>query len=136
MLAQFEKFRATGLPLDHMDSHHHLHAHPTIFRILIESAEDLGITHLRLTSEPFGLHRRLAVGYRLDRLSHTFAYWLLAGRTRPILRRLDIKHTDAIFGMMQDARVDEQYLERLLPRLPPGISGIFRIPRSTFLRTR
>src|SRR6185503_5640756 len=35
MLAQFEKFRATGLPLDHVDSHHHLHAHPTIFRILI-----------------------------------------------------------------------------------------------------
>jgi len=128
MLAQFEKFRTTGLPLDHVDSHHHLHAHPTIFRILIESAEDLGITHLRLTSEPFGLHARLALGYRMERLTHTFLYWLLAGRARRILSRMDIKHTDAIFGMLQDARVDEQYLERLLPHLPPGVSEIFSHP--------
>src|SRR5688572_8336834 len=128
MLAQFEKFRATGLPLDHVDSHHHLHAHPTIFRILIESAEDLGITHLRLTNEPFALHARLALGYRAERLTHTFLYWLLAGRARPILRRMDIKHTDAIFGMLQDAHVDEQYLERLLPHLPAGVSEIFSHP--------
>jgi chitin disaccharide deacetylase len=128
ILAQFEKFRATGLPLDHVDSHHHLHAHPIVFRILIESAVELGITHLRLTSEPFGVHARLAVGYRLDRLSHGLAYWLLAGPVRRQLKRLDIKHTDAVFGLLQDARVDERYLESLLPNLPPGISEIYSHP--------
>jgi chitin disaccharide deacetylase len=128
ILAQFEKFRSTGLPLDHVDSHHHLHAHPVIFSLLIESAEDLGIKHLRLTSEPLGLHARLAIGYRLERLSHGFIYWLLAGRARRILRRLEIKHTDAVFGLLQDARVDEHYLERLLPRLPAGISEIYSHP--------
>src|SRR5215213_5809200 len=112
MLAQFQKFRTTGLRLDHVDSHHHLHAHPTLFRIVIESAADLGITHLRLTSEPFGVHARLAIGYRLERLSHGLAYWLLAGGARRKLRRLDIKHTDAVFGLLQDARVDEDYLQR------------------------
>lgn len=128
ILAQFEKFRATGLPLDHVDSHHHLHAHPIVFRILIESAVDLGITHLRLTSEPFGVHARLAVGYRLERLSHGLAYWLLAGPARRCLRRLDIKHTDAVFGLLQDARVDEKYLDCLLPKLPPGVSEIYSHP--------
>jgi hopanoid biosynthesis associated protein HpnK len=128
MLAQFEKFRATGLPLDHVDSHHHLHAHPTLFRIVIESAESLGITHLRLTSEPFGVHARLALGYRLERLSHATAYWLLAGGARKKLRRLNIKHTDAVFGLLQDARVDENYLERLLPKLPAGVSEIYSHP--------
>jgi hopanoid biosynthesis associated protein HpnK len=128
ILAQFEKFRSTGLPLDHVDSHHHLHAHPIVFRILIESAMDLGITHLRLTSEPFGVHARLAVGYRLQRLSHGLAYWLLAGPARRQLRRLDIKHTDAVFGLLQDARVDEQYLDCLLPKLPPGVSEIYSHP--------
>jgi hopanoid biosynthesis associated protein HpnK len=128
MLAQFEKFRATKLPLDHVDSHHHLHAHPTLFKIVIESAADLGITHLRLTSEPFGVHARLAVGYRLERLSHGIAYWLLAGGARRKLRRLDIKHTDAVFGLLQDARVDETYLERLLPKLPLGVSEIYSHP--------
>lgn len=128
ILAQFEKFRATGLPLDHVDSHHHLHAHPIVFRLLIESAGDLGITHLRLTSEPFGVHARLAIGYRVERLGHGLAYWLLAGPARRQLRRLEIKHTDAVFGLLQDARVDERYLECLLPKLPSGISEIYSHP--------
>lgn len=128
MLAQFEKFRATGLPLDHVDSHHHLHAHPTLFRIVIESAADLGIKHLRLTSEPFGVHARLSIGYRLERLSHGVAYWLLAGGARRKLKRMDIKHTDAVFGLLQDARVDEDYLQRLLPKLPFGVSEIYSHP--------
>ena len=36
--AQFEKFRATGLPLDHVNGHLHLHLHPTVFSILMEDA--------------------------------------------------------------------------------------------------
>jgi len=128
MLAQFERFRATGLPLDHVDSHHHLHAHPTLFKIVIESAAELGITHLRLTSEPFGVHARLALGYRLERLSHCLAYCVLARGARRKLRRMDIKHTDAVFGLLQDARVDETYLERLLPKLPFGVSEIYSHP--------
>jgi len=128
ILAQFEKFRATGFPLDHVDSHHHLHAHPVIFRILIESAEQLGITHLRLTSEPMGVHARLAIGCRMERLGYGLIYWLLAGRARSVLRSMDIKHTDAVFGLLQDARVDEPYLERLLPKLPPGVSEIYSHP--------
>jgi hopanoid biosynthesis associated protein HpnK len=128
IVAQFAKFRSTGLPLDHVDSHHHLHAHPVVFRILIETAQELGITHLRLTSEPLGIHARVALGHRWRRLSHGFVYWLMAGRARRVLRRLDIKHTDAVFGLLQDARVDEQYLERLLPALPAGVSEIYSHP--------
>ena len=41
--AQFEKFHATGLPLDHVNGHLHLHLHPVIFKILMEDAEKLGI---------------------------------------------------------------------------------------------
>jgi len=38
MAAQFEKFRATGLTLDHVNGHLHFHLHPTIFRILMRHA--------------------------------------------------------------------------------------------------
>ena len=31
--AQFEAFRATGLPLDHVNAHKHFHLHPTIWKI-------------------------------------------------------------------------------------------------------
>ena len=33
--AQFERFRATGLPLDHANAHHHLQLHPTILGLMI-----------------------------------------------------------------------------------------------------
>ena len=36
--AQFEKFHATGLKLDHVNGHLHLHLHPTIFEILMADA--------------------------------------------------------------------------------------------------
>jgi chitin disaccharide deacetylase len=128
IFAQFQKFRATGLKLDHVDSHNHLHAHPIIFRLLIRSVAELGITHLRLTSEPIGVHARVAVGYRLEQLSHGLIYWLMAGRARRVLKRLEIKHTDAVFGLLQDAKVDERYLECLLPHLPSGVSEIYSHP--------
>jgi chitin disaccharide deacetylase len=126
--AQFEKFRSLGLPLDHLDSHHHLHAHPTIFKILIQSAARFGVTHLRLTCEPFWVHARVATWHCWRRASHGFVHWLLAGRLRPVLQRLDLKHPGAVFGLLQDARVTEGYLERLLPRLPTGISEIYSHP--------
>jgi hopanoid biosynthesis associated protein HpnK len=128
ILAQFEKFRSTGLPLDHVDSHHHLHAHPTVFRILIESAEEVGITHLRLTCEPWSVHARVATRTCLRRASHGFIHWLLAGRARPVLRDLEIRHTGAVFGLFQDAQVDETYLANLLPLLPAGVSEVYSHP--------
>src|ERR1051325_11084523 len=51
--AQFEKFRATGLTLDHVNGHLHLHLHPVIFRLLMEDCERFGIRRMRLTREPF-----------------------------------------------------------------------------------
>jgi len=57
--AQFARFRATGLPLDHVNGHLHLHLHPTIFHILMEDAATLGIRHLRLTRDSLSRSRRM-----------------------------------------------------------------------------
>ena len=38
--AQFEKFRATGLKLDHVNGHLHFHMHPTVFAILMLRARE------------------------------------------------------------------------------------------------
>ena len=56
--AQFEKFRATGLPLDHVNGHLHFHLHPAVFKILMEESDTLGISHLRLTRDCFSRSRR------------------------------------------------------------------------------
>ncbi|MGC1381541.1 MAG: ChbG/HpnK family deacetylase [Candidatus Baltobacteraceae bacterium] len=34
--AQFERFAATGLALDHADAQNHMHVHPTVFRLIVE----------------------------------------------------------------------------------------------------
>jgi len=126
--AQFRKFRATGLPLDHVNGHLHLHLHPTVFRILMANAGRLGIKRLRLTFDPLRLNMRLASGHWRFRLLHAAIFHPLSARARPVLARLNIRHTNAVFGLLQNARVDEPFLTRLLPRLPAGDSELYSHP--------
>lgn len=126
--AQFQKFRATRLPLDHVNGHLHLHLHPTVFRILMNDAAQLGIKHLRLTCDPFRLNLRAASGHFAYRALHAAIYRPLAARARPALARHGIRHTQAVFGLLQNARVDEAYVTCLLPHLPPGDSELYSHP--------
>src|ERR1051325_3854789 len=126
--AQFQKFRSTGLPLDHVNGHLHFHLHPTLFRILMESDRQFHIQRLRLTFDPFWLNLRLVSGHLGYRALHTAIFHLLSFRARPMLARRGIRHTDRVFGLLQNARVDETYLLRLLTRLPPGNSELYSHP--------
>jgi hopanoid biosynthesis associated protein HpnK len=126
--AQFQKFRATGLPLDHVNGHLHMHLHPAVFRILMDDASELGIERLRLTFDPFRLNLRLASGHFAYRALHAFIFHPLASRSRRALSARGIRHTGAVFGLLQNARVDEDYVSKLLPNLPPGDSELYSHP--------
>jgi len=126
--AQFQQFRLTGLPLDHVNGHLNLHLHPTVFGILRREAAGLGIQHLRVTRDPFWLNARLASGNWPYRLSHALVFSLLARHAASALRRDGIRHTHYVFGLLQNGRVSEDYLLRLLPRLPPGDSEVYCHP--------
>ena len=126
--AQFEKFHATGLPLDHVNGHLHLHLHPVIFKILMEGAEKLGIRHFRLTRDCLARSRRMASGHWFYRVSHAAIYEWLSSRAREPLRQRGIKHAQITFGLLQNARVDEEYILKLLPELPPGDSELYSHP--------
>ena len=125
---QFARFRATGLPLDHVNGHLHLHLHPTVFAILMEESESFGLRHLRLTREPFWMDVPLARGRRLYRAVHAMIYFLLAGRVRARLRQQQIQHTERVFGLLQNDRVDETYVLKLLEFLPTGDSELYSHP--------
>lgn len=126
--AQFEKFRSTGLPLDHVNGHLHLHLHPVIFKMLMEDAEVLGIRHFRFTRDCLERSRRMSSGYLLYKVSHAIIYLCLSRRAREPLRRRNIKHTQITFGLLQDSRVDEEYILKLLPELPDGDSELYSHP--------
>jgi len=125
---QFARFRATGLPLDHVNGHLHMHQHPVVLRILMEDADALGIRHMRLTREPFWMDVPLAKDRRLYRAAHAMVHFFLAWFAQSQLRRRRIHHTQRVFGLLQNDRVDEAYLLKLLNILPPGDSELFSHP--------
>ena len=126
--AQFEKFRATGLPLDHVNGHLHLHLHPVVFKILMEEVETFGFNRMRLTREPFWMDVPLARGNRLYRASHAAVYFFLSWSAQAGLRQKNIRHTHRVFGLLQNARVNEAYVLKLLAVLPPGDSELYAHP--------
>ncbi|HEY5233268.1 MAG TPA: hopanoid biosynthesis-associated protein HpnK [Verrucomicrobiae bacterium] len=126
--AQFEKFQSTGLPLDHVNGHLHLHLHPMIFKILMEDAEKLGIRQMRLTRDCFSRSRKISSGHLFYKISHATIFEFLSSRARKPLRQQGIKHAQITFGLLQDSRVDEDYILKLLPELPPGDSELYSHP--------
>jgi len=126
--AQFDKFRSTGLILDHVNGHLHLHLHPVIFKILMRDSEKLGIHHLRFTRDCLARSRRMSRGHLFYRVSHAAIFEWLSSRARETLRQKNIKHTQITFGLLQDGRVDEDYILKLLPEVPPGDSELYSHP--------
>jgi hopanoid biosynthesis associated protein HpnK len=128
MAAQIEKFHQTGLALDHVNGHLNLHLHPTVFRILTQQAAEWGIRSVRLTRDAFRLNVRLAGGRWFYRLSHTAVFHSLSRWARPQLEARQIRHTSRVFGLLQTGQVNEEYVRRLLPRLPEGDSELYSHP--------
>jgi hopanoid biosynthesis associated protein HpnK len=126
--AQFAKFHATGLTLDHVNGHLHFHLHPVVFRILMESADAFGIRRMRLTRDPLRLNARLASAHWFYRASHSLIFSSLAARARGELQRRNIRHTRRVFGLLQNGRVNEEYVAALLARLPAGDSELYSHP--------
>ncbi len=129
--AQFVRFRETGLVLDHVNGHLNMHLHPTVLRLLCAPAGAWTIPALRLTRDPFWFNARLAHGHWIDRLSHALIFSLLCAWARPRLRRARMRHTRAVFGLLQNGRVDTEYVSRLLGRLPEGDSELYCHPSLT-----
>jgi hopanoid biosynthesis associated protein HpnK len=125
---QFSRFRDTGLRLDHVNGHLHMHLHPVVFRLVMEVADEFGIRRMRLTREPFWMDVPLARGRRLYRATHAATYSLLAWRAESELRRRQIRHAQRVFGLLQNDHVDEAYILKLLEVLPGGDSELYSHP--------
>ncbi|MPM94339.1 Chitooligosaccharide deacetylase [bioreactor metagenome] len=126
--AQFARFKESGLPLDHVNGHLHMHLHPTVFRILQDEIAAFRFNRMRLTRDPLLLNLRIAGGFYAYRLSHALIFGYLSGRARSWLQRNKVLHTERVFGLLQNGRVDEDYVLRLLQALPSGDSELYSHP--------
>jgi hopanoid biosynthesis associated protein HpnK len=126
--AQFDAFLATGLPLDHVNAHRHLHVHPTVASLLIEIGARAGLTAVRVPCEPTGPLCRAEPGKRLSRPLSRLALHRFAARLRRRLRSAGILVNDHVFGIAWSGAMTEARVLRLLPHLPPGLNEIYFHP--------
>ena len=124
--AQFEAFRATGLSLDHVNGHKHVHLHPTVARLLVEIGRDFGMRAARLPFEPVAPLRLAAP----DAKPGAPAWSPVVGALRRRLDRAGIVRNDQVFGIAWSGGMVEHRLLALLPHLPDGVSEIYAHPAS------
>ena len=122
--AQFEAFRTTGLALDHVNGHKHVHLHPTVARLVVEIGRDYGMRAMRLPYEPVAALQLAAPGER--RAAPAWSPVVSALRRR--LDRAAIARTDQVFGIAWSGEVVEDRWLALLPHLPHGVSEIYAHP--------
>jgi hopanoid biosynthesis associated protein HpnK len=122
--AQFAAFGATGLALDHVNAHQHLHLHPTVARLIVEIGRSHGMRAVRLPAEPALVLRRAFPGERY----RTPAWRPLVAALQRRLHRAGLATTDQVFGIAWSGAMVEQRVLGLLPHLPPGVSEIYFHP--------
>lgn len=122
--AQFAAFRATGLPLDHVNAHKHMHLHPTVARLVVTIGREFGSPPVRLPEEPAAVLRAACPGERY----RAPAYAPVVAALRRRLRRAGVAASDQVFGIAWSGGVTEARILALLPQLPPGISELYSHP--------
>ncbi len=122
--AQFEAFRATGLVLDHVNAHKHMHLHPTVAALVVEIGRDYGMKAMRVPAEPVAALRAAFPQERYR--APLYRPWV--ERLRRRLRRAGLIVNDHVFGLAWSGGMTEERLLRLLPYLPEGLSEIYFHP--------
>jgi hopanoid biosynthesis associated protein HpnK len=123
--AQFAAFAATGLRLDHVNTHKHFHLHPTVLEVLLRVGRDYGAPPMRVPDEPWWYVIR---GGNIGATASKSALAPLVKYIKYRLRTAGVFHNDCIFGITGSGGMDEATLLAIVPRLRPGVSEIYLHP--------
>ncbi|GBU16672.1 MULTISPECIES: hopanoid biosynthesis-associated protein HpnK [Methylobacterium] len=123
--AQFEAYRATGLPLDHVNAHKHFHIHPLIAGAVLRIGPRYGMRAIRVPREPRAVLRLAEPGFT-PRPALDTAPWaaLLAVRAR----QLGLLIPDRTLGLAWSGTMTPERVAGLLTYLPPGLSELYTHP--------
>lgn len=111
--AQFERFAATGLKLDHVDAQSHMHVHPTVYRLILKVGREFGMRAIRIPREPYGGTR-------------TIEPWVALMRARA--RGRGVTSSDYVYGVNDVGAMNEARVLRMLDDLPEGVTELFFHP--------
>ncbi|MBP2291683.1 hopanoid biosynthesis-associated protein HpnK [Azospirillum rugosum] len=113
--AQFRAFAATGLPLDHVDAHKHMHLHPTVGRMLVEIGLEFGLKAVRIPDEPG--HPAL------------LSPWI--GLLRRQARRAGLATPDRVHGIRHSGAMTEERVREVVRDLPDGVTELYSHPATS-----
>jgi hopanoid biosynthesis associated protein HpnK len=127
--AQFATFRASGLTLDHVNAHNHMHLHPTVLSAIIRELRGKTKAAVRLPREPWRSYASengssLRTGDLIER--GVMSPWLKIMESR--LKHAGIAHNDWILGLAASGHVDESAMLQFVDTLPEGVIEIYSHP--------
>jgi hopanoid biosynthesis associated protein HpnK len=122
--AQFEAFAATGLALHHVDSHKHMHLHPTVGKLLIAIGRQYGLHAVRVPAEPPSVLK--ACGQRVSPGQKLLHGWTRLLRWR--VQAAGMQVNDHCFGIAWSGHMTASRVLLLASNLPQGVSEIYFHP--------
>lgn len=126
--AQFEAFKKTGLRLDHVNAHKHVHLHPTILDMIIKIGKEYDLKAVRIPDEP---PLRYLVNSRKESVRRYLRWFFqkpLVARMKKRLKANNILGNDYIYGLHDSGHMNLDTLIRILSHLPEGLSEIYFHP--------
>ena len=123
--AQFAAFAATGLLLDHANTHKHYHLHPTIAGLMLRIGKRYGLKASRAPVEPRAVLAALEPAAAPSRAWVTEP-WARLMRAR--YRRAGVAVPDQVFGLAWSGAMSADRVEGLVQRLPSGLSELYLHP--------
>jgi hopanoid biosynthesis associated protein HpnK len=126
--AQFNRFRATGLPLDHVNGHQHFHMHPVVVDAIAQIAPAFGFPPVRVPVEPFRQSFAATGDRRLQRLASWLFYSALTRSMRRKLAVAGLPCNDQVFGVNDSGAMVEVRMLQYLDHVPDGVTEIYCHP--------
>jgi hopanoid biosynthesis associated protein HpnK len=123
--AQFEAFRATGLPLDHVNAQCHYHLHPTVLGVILDLARDYGRPPMRIPDEPFGPSWRATHDDYRGRLASALFLSPFLRLMKARMRAYGVAHNDHVFGFNDTGRMTEERVLSFVQNLPDGATEMY-----------
>src|SRR5574341_92454 len=126
--AQFEAFRRTGLTLDHVNAHNHMHLHPTVLKLVLRVGREYGLKAIRLPYEPLHPSWQASARGRGIKLASwlLLAPWVALLKRR--LKRAGVRFNDFVLGLYDSGRMQTDRVPLLLAGLPEGVTEMYFHP--------
>ncbi len=126
--AQFQAFKRTGLALDHVNAHNHMHLHPTVLSVILKVGQDFGLRSIRLPYEPLLPSVQAGRNHLVSRFVSWALLWPWMRLLKWRVKLAGMECNDFVFGLHDSGHLTADLFERFIQHLPNGVTEIYCHP--------